>query len=162
MNTEIKAKEVQLVGENGKLTTMPTVKALQMADDKSLDLIVVSQLEDKPICKIIDYKKFIYDQSKKEKENRKKQVKQETKTLKFSLNIGEHDMRTKLNHAKSFLEDNIDVQINVQLKGREVTQTARAIELMDKILSTVEGIADIKTKPVLAQRDFICIITPKK
>ena len=121
INGQIRAKEVQLIGENGeKLGVQPISKALEIAEDKKLDLVLVSPNAQVPVCKIMNYGKYKFEQAKKEKEAKKKQKVQETKELRITPNIEEHDFGFKAKNARKFIEDGNKVKITVRFRGREL------------------------------------------
>ena len=120
INGQIRAKEVQLIGENGeKLGVQPISKALEIAEDKKLDLVLVSPNAQVPVCKIMNYGKYKFEQAKKEKEAKKKQKVQETKELRITPNIEEHDFGFKAKNARKFIGDGNRVKITVRFRGRE-------------------------------------------
>ena len=121
INGQIKAKEVQLISDNGeKLGMLPIARALEIAEEKKLDLVLVSPNAQVPVCKIMNYGKYKFEQAKKEKEAKKKQKVQETKELRITPNIEEHDFGFKAKNAKKFIEDGNKVKITVRFRGREL------------------------------------------
>ena len=121
INGQIKAKEVQLISDNGeKLGMLPIARALEIAEEKKLDLVLVSPNAQVPVCKIMNYGKYKFEQAKKEKEAKKKQKIQETKELRITPNIEEHDFGFKAKNAKKFIEDGNKVKITVRFRGREL------------------------------------------
>ena len=118
INGQIKAKEVQLISDNGeKLGMLPIARALEIAEEKKLDLVLVSPNAQVPVCKIMNYGKYKFEQAKKEKEAKKKQKIQETKELRITPNIEEHDFGFKAKNAKKFIEDGNKVKITVRFRG---------------------------------------------
>ena len=121
INGQIRAKEVQLISDNGeKLGMLPIARALEIAEEKKLDLVLVSPNAQVPVCKIMNYGKYKFEQAKKEKEAKKKQKIQETKELRITPNIEEHDFGFKAKNAKKFIEDGNKVKITVRFRGREL------------------------------------------
>ena len=117
INGQIKAKEVQLISDNGeKLGMLPIARALEIAEEKKLDLVLVSPNAQVPVCKIMNYGKYKFEQAKKEKEAKKKQKIQETKELRITPNIEEHDFGFKAKNAKKFIEDGNKVKITVRFR----------------------------------------------
>ena len=121
INGQIKAKEVQLISDNGeKLGMLPIARALEIAEEKKLDLVLVSPNAQVPVCKIMNYGKYKFEQAKKEKEAKKKQKIQETKELRITPNIEEHDFGFKAKNAKKFIEDGNKVKITVRFRGKRI------------------------------------------
>ncbi|MEI3402103.1 MAG: translation initiation factor IF-3 [Clostridia bacterium] len=121
INGQIRAKEVQLISDTGeKLGTVPLARALETSGNKKLDLVLVSRNSQVPVCKIMNYGKYKFEQSKKEKEAKKKQKTQEPKELRITPNIEEHDFGFKAKNARKFLEDGNKVKITVRFKGKRI------------------------------------------
>ena len=120
INEQIRVKEVRLVGDDIESVVMPTHKALQLAQQKSLDLVEISPNAQPPVCRLIDYSKFLYQQKKRQKELKAKQVKVEVKEIRFGPQTDEHDYNFKLKHAKEFLEEGNKVRAYVFFRGRSI------------------------------------------
>jgi len=161
-NEEIKAKEVRVVSSTGEqLGVMETRKALQMAYQEGLDLVLVSPNSNPPVAKIMDYGKYKYEKEKREKEAKKKQKKQVLKEMKFRLRIDEHDFNTKVNRIRSFLEDGNKVRVVVMFLGRDIMFTDKGKEILNKVIKNVEDIAEVTRAPKMAGRDMDMILSPK-
>ena len=119
INEQIRVREVRIVGENGS-TVVPTRQALDMARDEGVDLVEISPNANPPVCRLIDYSKFLYQQKKRAKEMKQKQVKQEVKEIRFGPQTDEHDYNFKLKHAKEFLEEGNKVRAYVFFRGRSI------------------------------------------
>ena len=122
VNKQIKAKEVRLIDENGKqIGIVPLQEALRIASEKGLDLVEVAPQANPPVCKILDYGKFLYELKKKEKEARKKQREHaiDVKDMMLSVRIDEHDLKVKLKHMREFLMDGDKVRVRIRFRGRE-------------------------------------------
>jgi len=166
INNEIRAKEVRIVGDNiensGEVVTIR--EALDLADNMGVDLIEINNA-DIPICKILDYKKYLYDLKKKQKDQEKKQKEnaQEVKELRFGPNTDEHDYNFKLNHAEKFLEKGDILKATVFFKGREIQFTQKGIILLLKLADDLSefGIPD-NVNPRLEGRKMTLMIRPKK
>ena len=142
INGQIRAKEVQLIGENGeKLGVQPISKALEIAEDKKLDLVLVSPNAQVPVCKIMNYGKYKFEQAKKEKEAKKKQKVQETKELRITPNIEEHDFGFKAKNARKFIEDGNKVKITVRFRGRELNNVKMGENVLNEFISALSDIA---------------------
>ena len=120
INDKIRAKEVRLVGDNVEQGVYPTSEALKMAEEQELDLVVISDKAEPYICRILDYKKFLYEQKKKQKELKAKQVKVVLKEIRFGPQTDEHDFQFKKKHAEKFLEEGSKLKTYVFFKGRSI------------------------------------------
>lgn len=142
INEMIRAKEVRLIDHNNQQAgVVQLADALRMAEEAELDLVEVAPDAKPPVCKIVDYKKIIYEQKRKARESRKKQKTIEIKEVKMRPSIDKHDYETKINHAKEFLEAGHKVKVTFTYKGRERTHQDRAIRLLENILRDLEDIA---------------------
>ncbi len=163
MNERIRAKEVLVIDEDGtKLGVMPTLKALQIAREKGLDLVEVSPNATPPVCRIMDYGKYKYQQQKKMHEAKKKQKTIEVKTIKVRPRTDEHDMQVRIKQARKFLEKGNKVKAVVMFRGREQAHLEIGEAQLMKIYEAVQDIADIEKRPKKEGRDMIMILAPKK
>ncbi len=155
---------MRLVDNNGKqLGVMPTRKALAIARDRGLDLVLVAPNADPPVAKIMDYGKYRYEIQKKLRETKKKQKKQQqVKQMKFRVKIDEHDYQTKLNHIRRFLEDGARVRVAIMFIGREIVFTDKGKEILDRVAKDVSDIAVVEAPPKLEGRDMWMTLKPKK
>jgi len=151
-----------LVGENVEQGVYPTRQALSMADDQGLDLVEISPKADPPVCKIIDYKKFLYDQKKKQKEMKSKAQKVVVKEIRFGPNTDDHDFNFKLNHAEKFLEEGAKVKAYVFFKGRSILFKDKGEILLLRLAQSLEEIATVESMPKLEGKRMIMMIAPKK
>ena len=162
INGQIKAKEVQLISDNGeKLGMLPIARALEIAEEKKLDLVLVSPNAQVPVCKIINYGKYKFEQAKKEKEAKKKQKIQETKELRITPNIEEHDFGFKSKNARKFLTDGNKVKITVRFRGREVNNSKAGENVLNKFIEKLEDVATVEKKPKLEGRNMFTILAKK-
>ena len=162
INGQIKAKEVQLISDNGeKLGMLPIARALEIAEEKKLDLVLVSPNAQVPVCKIMNYGKYKFEQSKKEKEAKKKQKTQETKELRITPNIEEHDFSFKAKNARKFLEDGNKVKITVRFRGRELNNTKMGETVLNQFISNLEDISVVEKKPKLEGKNMFIILAKK-
>ena len=120
INEQIRSREVRIVGDDAEAMVLPTHKALQLAEQKGLDLVEISPNAQPPVCRLIDYSKFLYQQKKRQKELKAKQVKIEVKEIRFGPQTDEHDYNFKLKHAKEFLTDGDKVKAYVFFRGRSI------------------------------------------
>jgi translation initiation factor IF-3 len=163
INGQIRAKEVQLISDNGeKLGMVPLARALELAEEKKLDLVLVSPNSQVPVCKIMNYGKYKFEQSKKEKEAKKKQKVQETKELRITPNIEEHDFGFKSKNAKKFLTDGNKVKITVRFRGREVNYSKMGEEVLNKFVQELSEVSTLEKKPLLEGKNMFIILAPIK
>ena len=162
INEEIRAKEVRLVGANGEqIGITPFRDALQMAYDANLDLVNVAPQAKPPVCRIMDYGKFRYEQQKKEKEARKNQKIVDVKEVWFRANIEEHDFQTKLRNVVKFLSDGDKVKCSVRFRGREITHAEIGRRVLERVKTEVADLCTIERQPKLEGRSMIMILAPK-
>ena len=162
INGQIRAKEVQLISDDGqKMGIVPIGRALELAGDKKLDLVLVSPNSEIPVCKIMNYGKYKFEQSKKEKEAKKKQKVQETKELRITPNIEEHDFGFKSKNARKFLEDGNKVKITVRFRGRELNNTKMGENVLNKFITALEDISVVEKKPKLEGKNMFIILAKK-
>ena len=161
-NGQIRAKEVQLISETGdKLGIVPLARALELATEKKLDLVLVSPNSQVPVCKIMNYGKYKFEQAKKEKEAKKKQRIQETKELRITPNIEEHDFGFKAKNARKFLEDGNKVKITVRFRGRELNNTKLGEQVLNQFIENLEDISVVERKPKLEGKNMFIILAKK-
>ena len=163
INEEIKLPEVRVVGDDGEmLGVFKIAKALELAAEKDLDLVLLSAGAVPPVCKIMDYGKFCFEKEKRAKEAKKKQQVVEVKEIQLSCTIGEHDLQTKLNHAHRFLKGGDKVKVVVRFRGREMRHTELGAEILAKFEKGCEGIGAAEKKAVLDGRNMTMFISPVK
>ena len=162
INRQIKAKEVQLIGENGeKLGVVSFNEALEKAEDKNLDLVLVAPNATPVVCKIMNYGKYKFEQAKKEKEAKKKQKVLEVKELRVTPNIEEHDFGFKSKNARKFLTDGNKVKITVRFRGREVNNSHLGEEVLNRFIETLSDIANVDRAPKLEGRNMFIMLSKK-
>lgn len=132
-----------------------------MADEQGLDLVEISPNANPPVCKIIDYKKFLYDKKKKQKEIKAKTAKIVVKEIRLGPNTDDHDFNFKLNHAKKFLEDGAKVKVDVFFKGRTIIYKEKGELILLKFAQALEDVGKVERMPKLEGKRMIMIITPK-
>ncbi len=163
INDKIEALKVRVVGENiegGGVYSRAA--ALDMAQNQGLDLVLISPKADPPVCKIIDYKKFLYEQKKKQKEIKSKAQKVVIKDMRFGPNTSEHDFNFKLKHIESFLNDGCKVKAYVFFRGRTIMFKDKGQLLLLKLAQAVEEIGVVEQMPKMEGRRMIMFIAPKK
>lgn len=162
INEEIRDREIRLVGENGEQVGIVSSKEAQrMASEKNLDLVKISPNAKPPVCKIMDYGKYKYELSKREKEARKKQKTIVVKEIRFTPNIEDNDLKTKAKHANDFLKSGDKVKVSVRFRGRELGNSEMGRKVLDKFteLTSENGVVD--KKPKLEGRNMIMYLSPK-
>ena len=153
---------MRLVGDNVEPAVMPTRKALALANEMGLDLVEISPNADPPVCKIIDYKKFLYAQKKKQKEIKAKQAKVVVKEIRFGPNTDDHDFQFKLKHARKFLQDGAKVKAYVFFRGRTIVFKERGEILLLKFATELEDIGTVEQMPKLEGKRMTIMFNPKK
>lgn len=162
INGQIREKEVQLIGANGeKLGIVSTREALDKAAESNLDLVLVSPNAKPAVCKIMNYGKYKFEQSKKEKEAKKKQKTLEVKELRVTPNIEEHDFEFKSKNARKFLNDGNKVKITVRFRGREVNNSKAGEIVLNKFIEKLEDISVVEKQPKLEGRNMFTILAKK-
>lgn len=145
VNGQIRAQMVRVIGSDGvMLGVMPLQQAVAIAQNAGLDLVEVQPNNDPPVCKVLDYNKFLYERKKKLRESKKKQFSQKEKEIRFRPNIGEHDVHVKLNHARQMLLDGNRVVFNIFFRGREKQYASNALSMFDLIKKTLGDIAKVE------------------
>lgn len=152
---------VRVVGENVKVDIYPIERAIQMAKDQSLDLVEISPKADPPVCKIIDYSKFKYEQKKKQKEIKANAAKTVVKEIRFGPNTEEHDFNFKLKHAQNFLKDGAKVKAYVHFVGRSIVFKERGEILLLKFAQALEEMGKVEQLPRLEGKRMTMFISPK-
>ena len=161
MNEKIRSKQVRVVGEEGEqLGILDTSEALATAQEKGLDLVIISPNAEPPVCKMMDYGKFRFEKLKKDKENKKKQKQIALKELRIKPHIDEHDMNTKISQIKKFIEKEHKVKVSLRLLGREKAHADTAIKVLDEIASHFEEIAVIEKKYGREQVQKFIMLSP--
>ena len=154
--------EVRLVGEGIEPGIYPTPKALQLAEEQGLDLVMITERADPPVCRIVDYKKFLYEQKKKEKELKAKQQKVVIKEIRFGPQTDDHDYEFKKRHARSFLEEGSKLKAYVFFKGRSIIFKDQGEILLLKLAQELEDIGKVEQLPKLEGKRMIMMMAPKK
>ena len=152
---------VRVVGDNVEVGIYPINEALRMAEDQGLDLVEISPTATPPVCRIIDYKKFLYEQKKKQKEIKAKSAKVVVKDIRLGPNIDDHDFNFKLKHARKFLEDGAKVKVDVFFKGRSIIYKDKGEIVLLRFAQELEDVGKVEKMPKLEGKRMIMIITPK-
>ncbi|WP_345947254.1 translation initiation factor IF-3 [Natroniella acetigena] len=162
VNDRIRAREIRVVDNEGEqVGVMPLKKGISIAREKGLDLVQVAPNAKPPVCKIMDYGKYKYEQAKKAKEAKKNQNVMKTKEVQMSVKIEEHDFNVKVDMAKRFLNNKDKVKVRIRFRGREITHKELGYELMDKLAEEVKDLGRVSSKASMEGRNMIMFITPK-
>ena len=161
VNEQIRVREVRVVGDDGS-TVMPTRQALDIARDKGVDLVEISPNAQPPVCRIIDYSKFLYQQKKRAKELKAKQVRQEVKEIRFGPQTDDHDYNFKLKHAKEFLEEGNKVRAFVFFRGRSILFKEQGEVLLLRFANDLEEYGKVEQMPALEGKKMFLYLSPKK
>lgn len=162
INDKIRVPEVRLIGPDGvQLGIMPTAKAQEIANQYELDLVEVAATANPPVCRIIDFSKFKYDQEKKEREAKKHQHHTCLKELRLKPNIDEHDYQTKLKQAISFLEKKDKVKVNLFFRGRQMEHLELGRKVIDRFIAETQNYGQVEKEPTLEGRVISLLIGPK-
>ena len=162
INEEIRDKELRVIDSDGtQLGIMSLEAALDLANDRKLDLVNIAPGATPPVCKILDYGKYRYDLQKKEKEAKKKQKITQIKEIRLSTFIEEHDINVKANTASKFLKDGDKVKVSLRFRGREKDYANKGLEVMSKFAENISLYGGIEKKPEFEGRSLIMIIAPK-
>ncbi|WP_425364160.1 translation initiation factor IF-3 [Candidatus Tisiphia endosymbiont of Hybos culiciformis] len=160
-NREIRASQVRLVGENGEMLGIVSIKeALEYAEKVALDLVEISPNAEPPVCKVLNFGKFKYDSKKRVQDSRKKQKVVVLKEMKFKPNISQGDFDVKLRKIKDFLKEGDKVKISLWFKGREIIHNDIGMKLFDRILLELEGVAKIDSAPKMEGKQIIMLVSP--
>lgn len=162
INNHIRAKEVRLVGDNVEQGIYPIQEALRIADEMELDLIEISPTAEPPVCKILDYNKFLYQLKKRQKEQKAKAAKVVVKEIRFGPQTDNHDYNFKLKHAQEFLKEGAKVKAYVFFKGRSILFKEQGEVLLLRFVNDLEEYGKVETMPVLEGKRMIIMISPKK
>lgn len=162
INEKITARQVRVVGEGVEAGVYPIAKALEMAKEKELDLVEIAPNVDPPVCKIVDYGKFLYEQKKKAKEMKQKAAKIVVKDIRFGPHTDEHDFNFKKNHAIKFLQDGFKVKAFVFFRGREIVFKEQGEILLLRFANELEEFGKAEQLPVLEGKKMQMVIAPKK
>ena len=162
VNEQIRAREVRIVGDDVESVVMPLHKALSLAEEKELDLVEISPTAVPPVCRLIEYSKFLYQLKKRAKEQKAKQVKIDVKEIRFGPQTDEHDYNFKLKHAQEFLKDGNKVKAYVFFRGRSILFKDQGELLLARFANDLEEYGKVEAMPKLEGKRMIVNIAPKK
>ncbi len=163
VNEQIRDREVRLIGENGEqLGIMSAKEAYKMAQDAELDLVKVAPNAKPPVCKIIDYGKYRYEQNRKEKEAKKKQKTIEVKEVRLTPNIDSNDLNTKVAAARKFLERGDKVKVSLRFRGREMSHMNQSKVILDEFAESLSDIATVDKPSKVEGRNLVIFLSARK
>jgi translation initiation factor IF-3 len=162
-NDRIRAREIRVIDDEGaQIGILPPFEALKMAREKNLDLVEISPSAVPPVCRIMDYGKFLYQQEKKEREAKKHQKTITVKEVKFRINVDDHDYETKKNHVLRFLDEGDKVKATIFFRGREMTRTGLGRQILERLIRDVEDKSIVEFRPRQEGNTLHAILAPKK
>ena len=163
INEQIRDKEIRLIGENGEqLGIMSARDAMKMAKEAELDLVKIAPAAKPPVCKIIDYGKYRYEQARKEKEAKKKQKTIEVKEVRLSPNIDVNDLNTKIGAARKFIEKGNKVKVTLRFRGREMAHMQSSKHILDDFAEQLKDVASVDKPPKIEGRNMTMFLTEKR
>jgi translation initiation factor IF-3 len=160
VNEGIRVREVRLVGEEGMIGIVPTQEALSMARQRGLDLVEVSPNADPPVCRMMDYGKFLYEKAKRERKARKSQKTIDVKEIRLRPKTGEHDINFKARDAERFLKEGHKVKVRVRFRGREITYPEIGRDVLQEFADRLSGVAEVESAPQMEGRSMLMILSP--
>jgi translation initiation factor IF-3 len=162
VNHEIKAREVRLIGADGKqLGVMPLREALRYAQETNLDLVKIASNAKPPVCKVMDFGKYKYEQSKREKEARKNQKVINVKEIRMNPTIDEHDFQVRLKNTLKFLQEGNKVKVSIRFRGRQMAHTKLGEEVLNKMAENIKEYGIVERMPKMEGRSMIMILSPR-
>ena len=163
LNDRIRAQRCRLIADDGEqLGIFMTVDALKMSDEQGLDLVEIAPNADPPVCKIMDYGKYKYEQEQKAKKARKHQTRIEIKEIKFRPKIDKHDYETKKKHVVRFLEAGAKVKVTIMFRGREMVHAERGLAILERLEGEIADLGFVESKPKLEGRNMFMLLAPHK
>ena len=163
INEQVRDKEVRVIGEDGEqLGIMSSKEALKLAKEAELDLVKIAPTAKPPVCKIVDYGKYRYEQMRKEKEAKKKQKTIDIKEIRFSPNIDTNDLNTKVNQARKFLSKGDKVKVAIRFRGRELAHTEIGIDILNNFAAQLEDVAVIEKPAKVEGRSMVMFLAEKR
>lgn len=163
INERIRFPKIRVIDTDGaQLGIMPPLEALQLAEEKELDLVLISDKADPPVCRVMDYGKYKFEQEKKAREARKKQHTADVKEVKMRYKIEEHDYNVRVKQAERFLKDGDKVKATVMFRGREIQHSDLAEDLLKRMATDLEPFGELQQAPKKEGRNMMMLISPKK
>jgi len=163
INEEIRDREVRVIDQNGEqLGIMLTRAALELAEERQLDLVKIAPTAKPPVCKIMDYGKYRFEQSKREREIRKNQKVIDIKEVRLSATIEDHDVEVKFKAATKFLKDGDKVKVSIRFRGRQISHSEIGLEVMKDFAERLQDIAIVERRPLTEGRNMTMVLAPKE
>ena len=163
INEDIRASEVRLIDEKGgQIGVIPISEALQIARTRETDLVEVAPNASPPVCRLMDYGKFLYERSKREREARRAQKQTEVKEIRLRPKTGEHDIAYKMRDARRFLQKGAKVKVRIRFRGREITHPEVAKQLLDRIAKELSDVSEVEKAGAMEGRTMLMILSPTK
>ena len=163
INEEIRDREVRVIDQNGEqLGIMLTRAALELAEEKQLDLVKIAPTAKPPVCKIMDYGKYRFEQSKREREIRKNQKVIDIKEVRLSATIEDHDVEVKFKAATKFLKDGDKVKVSIRIRGRQISHSEIGLDVMNDFAERLKDIAVVERRPLTEGRNMTMVLAPKE
>lgn len=162
VNDEIRSSKVRLIKPDDEHEIVSIERALEIAESFNMDLVEVAPKARPPVCKVIDFGKFMYEKKKKEKEAKKKQHTIQVKELRFRPTTDDHDLEFKTRHAREFLEGGDKVKATVQFRGRDMLYTDQGKELLNSLAESLDDVSTIESRPTMEGRRMIMVLSPSK
>ncbi len=161
VNTGIRAREVRVIDVTGEqLGVMSVPQALALAEERELDLVEVAPNANPPVCRLMDYGKYLYEQQKRDRESRRAQKQIEIKEVRLRPKTGEHDIQVVLRKARKFLDDGAKVRVRIRFRGREIVHRDVALDLMKRVAEELKDVAEIESRPSFEGRSMVMILAP--
>lgn len=161
VNRAIRAREVRLIGADGQqLGIMPTRDALAIAEEQELDLVEVAPNADPPVCRLMDYGKYLYEKQKRERESRKAQKQIEVKEVRLRPKTDEHDIQVVLTKIRKFAKEGAKIRVRIRFRGREIYHPEVAQELLDRVAREVSDVTTVESRPILDGRSMVMVLAP--
>jgi translation initiation factor IF-3 len=161
VNRAIRAREVRLIGADGQqLGIMPTRDALAIAEEQELDLVEVAPNAEPPVCRLLDYGKYLYEKQKRERESRRAQKVIEVKEVRLRPKTDEHDIQVVLTKIRKFAKEGAKIRVRIRFRGREIYHPEVAQELMDRVAGDVSDVVTVEARPVLDGRSMVMLLAP--
>ncbi len=154
----MRSKEIRVVDEEGQIGIMDIDTALKIAGDRELDLVEISPLAEPPVCKIMDYRKYKYEQGKKERKARKQQTNISVKEIRMRPSIGEHDYEFKKRSARKFIDNGDKVKVTIRFRGREFSRPDLGVSVLNKLALELGDIAKVESHPKMDGRQMIMVL----
>lgn len=163
MNRQIRVREVRLIGaDSEQIGIVPTQDALRMAEEKDLDLVEVAPKANPPVCRMMDYGKYLYEKQKRERDARKSQKQVEIKEVRLRPKTDEHDVQVVLNKIRKFMKEDAKVRVRIRFRGREIVHSDVARNIMKRVAEDVKDVAQVESAPSMEGRSMIMVLAPAR